>query len=130
MTKQQRRTKELEQHYKTLEQLAVHCGINEPNGKKLSVKLLKIERLAHKLAESWCNGEIDENVWSDLQDRTTNEVQELFNHKLKGFFVNSDPRGHTLKIDDQVNNELVELGIKLNRDWGGYGLLAPEITGN
>jgi hypothetical protein len=39
-------------------------------------------------------------------------------------FINRDPRGYQLKIKDDwmtANN------ADLERDWGGYGLLAPEI---
>ncbi len=39
-------------------------------------------------------------------------------------FINRDPRGYALKINDEwmrANN------AKLETDWGGYGLIAPEI---
>ena len=40
-------------------------------------------------------------------------------------FINSDPRGYALKIQDTW---MREHGAELETDWGGYGILAPEIT--
>ena len=42
-------------------------------------------------------------------------------------FINRDPRGYALKIDDVwMHNKQP----RLFRDFGGYGILAPEITGD
>jgi hypothetical protein len=41
-------------------------------------------------------------------------------------FVNLDPRGYALKIDEAW---MRKHNPALSRDWGGYGLLAPEING-
>ncbi len=44
-------------------------------------------------------------------------------HKLLGsdrVWLNGDPRGYALKID-------LRDGEELHRDWGGYGIIAPEI---
>lgn len=48
-------------------------------------------------------------------------------------FINRDPRGYALKIDDEWlrkmrdNPNTVHLA-SIERDWGGYGIIAPEIT--
>jgi hypothetical protein len=39
-------------------------------------------------------------------------------------FLNGDPRGYSLKIEDSW---MREHKAELHRDWGGYGILAPEI---
>lgn len=39
-------------------------------------------------------------------------------------FINRDPRGYALKIDD---GWMREHNAELHRDWGGYGIIAPEI---
>lgn len=41
-------------------------------------------------------------------------------------FVNRDPRGYALKIDDKW---MREHKAALHQDWGGYGIIAPEIDG-
>ena len=66
----------------------------------------------------------------DLDSKTyLAAVQSLFNGKLKGLFINGDARGYALKIEDKVMiSDYKETG--LYKDWGGYGILAPEITGN
>ena len=39
--------------------------------------------------------------------------------------INFDPRGYALKIKGEY---LID--VKLYRDWGGYGSVAPEFSGN
>lgn len=43
------------------------------------------------------------------------------------FFVNGDARGYALKIKDAEMDKLFKAGIRLHQDWGGYGILSPEI---
>ena len=43
-------------------------------------------------------------------------------------FVNKDARGYALKIDDEWMR--AHPGVWLHSDWGGYGILAPEIDKN
>jgi len=38
-------------------------------------------------------------------------------------FFNSDPRGYALKIKDDYTRD-----ITIYRDWGGYGILAPDFS--
>lgn len=131
MTKQQRRTEQLEAHYRSLERLAARCGVANPNGKKLSVALLKLEREAHQAAEDYCNGvrfQESEEAWDNFTESIKEEVQALFKQNLDGFFVNGDPRGYALKI--QTEQMKAYETIRLHQDWGGYGILSPEITGN
>jgi len=130
MNKKERRQDQLERHYTTLEKLAEHCGVNKPNGKKLSLALLKIEQRAHRVMEAFCNGECNDSGFENAKNAARENVQALFNHNLQGLKINGDPRGYTLKIDDDVTRELFDAGITMQRDFGGYGLLAPEITGN
>ena len=42
-------------------------------------------------------------------------------------FINLDPRGYALKIDDEWMREHKQPLGHLHQDWGGYGILAPEI---
>ena len=131
MTKAQRRTAQLERHYKSLEKLAELWGVENPNGKKLSTKLLGIERKAHKDATDWCNGDITSEQWEVKEQEYRKQVKALFGGRLDGLRINGDARGYTLKIDDKFmrpeNGLYKDTG--LYTDWGGYGILAPEITG-
>lgn len=152
MTKKERRQAQLQRHYAALVRLAEACGVKKADGKKLSVALLKIERVAHQAAEAYCNGEYfeiinkdgiaegfnfagDENAWDRLETIIGNKVKPLFGGKLPPFFdINGDARGYALKIrgaeaGNDYGKELIEK-TGLQTDWGSNGLLAPEITGN
>lgn len=131
-TKKERRTQQLNRHYAALVKLAVVCGLKDINGKRLSSKLRAIEQAAHKEAEDYCNGVISSS--DEWQQRTVihmEKVQALFNNKLNGLFINGDARGYALKIDsDLLTPGGLYADTGLQTDWGGYGLLAPEIDGN
>lgn len=52
------------------------------------------------------------------------EVFSVLGCLPQGFFINTDPRGYALKID----NDKVPRSIEdLQRDLGGYYILAPEF---
>lgn len=130
MNQKERKQIQLKRHYQALERLASFCGVDSANGKKLSNKLRRIEIELQKPLLDFCNGDFI-GTYDDLDKITDNaekEIQKLFNNKLQGLHINRDPRGYALKIDDEVNRTIYK-DIDLNRDWGGYGLLAPEITG-
>lgn len=130
-TVKERREMQLERHYNALNKLAELCGINNPNGKKLSNTLRRLEFEAHKLSTDYCNGEngiTSSEIWEEKTTPIEQKIMTLFNNNLKGFFVNGDARGYALKIRDSVMRaDYKETGLQT--DWGGYGLLAPEITG-
>jgi hypothetical protein len=42
-------------------------------------------------------------------------------------FINRDPRGYSLKIDDEYCREHK---LNIHQDWGGYGIIAPDFTPN
>lgn len=128
MNKKERKQAQLERHYQALTKLAALCGVDNVNGKKLSNKLRKIEAEISRHILDYSNGDRN-NINTEL-DLTKNQVQSLFNNKLQGFFINTDPRGYALKIKSNYQDILRNSGINLQSDWGGYGLLAPEITGD
>src|SRR3990167_10527587 len=95
VTKKERRQAQLDRHYKALEELAIHLGVDNPNGKKLSCALLRLEQEAHRLAEAYCNGKdimgkpYDSDDWENDEISITLRVQKLFNGvTIPGFFVN------------------------------------------
>lgn len=101
-----------------------------------SYRTLKtLENRAHRNAELYCYSESDGGINSDTyearQEKITEQVKKLFGGTLpRGFFVNGDPRGYALKINSgneagmEYHPEYIPEG--LHKDWGGYGILAPE----
>jgi len=126
MNKKQMRQERLERHYEALKRLCEIEGQPIVDGKKLSVKLLKIEREAHQASEDYCNGIIDSDKHDAIIDTIEKRVDLALGFTPAGFFVNSDPRGCSLKINDDVMRDLY-VNAGLERDWGGYGLLSPDI---
>jgi hypothetical protein len=92
---------------------------------KLARKVHSIEVKAHRLAEEDCN---TGNTPEDWDEKILKSLDKILGFKAKGIpvFVNGDPRGYALKIDDKY---VREHDLKIHRDWGGYGILAPEFDG-
>ena len=90
---------------------------------KLCKRLFRIENKAHKLAVDYCNGDIYADDYGHETSKILTKVQAILNNK-KVIFVNGDARGYALKIDDEYirNNN-----FNIHRDWGGYGIIAPDF---
>lgn len=84
-------------------------------------RLRRLEAQAHRLAERMCNGDTDEDATDKEADRILSKVRGILQCDPPGLFVNFDPRGYALKIQAEHRPE----GIY--RDWGGYGIIAPEF---
>jgi hypothetical protein len=67
---------------------------------------------------------------SEQYEQADNELQNsldrILNFRKQGIpvFTNGDPRGYILKIKEDY---MRENQVKIERDWGGYGIIAPEI---
>jgi hypothetical protein len=126
MNKKERMYQQIEKHGQDLNRI---FGLNE-DPIKLSKRLHTIEAKAHKLAEDYCNGEngVDTETWPELTDKILDRLDKIINFRKQKIpvFVNGDARGYALKIDDEyvrANN------LQIYKDWGGYGILAPEFDG-
>jgi len=87
-------------------------------------RLRALENRAHRLAEIQCSEhEIDEGTLESMENSIEKAVLKLFGGRLDGFFINSDPRGYALKID----NDALRSPEGMHVDWGGYGILAPKF---
>ena len=86
--------------------------------------LLTAERQAHKKALDHCNGYLDGYKYEAWKDRFVKKLAaKLGLDKMpEGFFVNSDPRGYSLKMQAGTFPD------GLIADWGGYGILAPDFS--
>ncbi len=110
-------------HHKALETLAhqVDC---ETNGLTLWRQLTRLERWLDNLSVRHCNGTLDGEEWDTAKDLARAKLAKIFGARApNGIFINSDPRGHALKLD----NEAVTVPEGMDKDWGGYGILAAEI---
>ena len=86
----------------------------------------RLETKAHRLAERNCNGEIGDRGYKRQHDRIMCELQAILNPGAVPIFINGDPRGYALKIEDDY---VKEHRLDIHRDWGGYGILAPYVEG-
>lgn len=132
LNKRERRAQQLLCHYITCERLGRLLGMQKPDGKKISVALWKAEKAGQKHGERVCN---DPHYLIVEQNNKTEGIRVSVKAALggtlpPGFFINSDPRGYALKIDDAspIAGQLREIGM--HRDMGGYFILSPEITGD
>lgn len=90
----------------------------------------RFEVKAHQLSTDYCNGArgLDSETWELEADKILNALDKKINFKRAGIpvFLNGDARGYALKIDDEY---VQKNGLDIHRDWGGYGILAPEFDG-
>jgi hypothetical protein len=98
---------------------------------KLCKKVYSLELKAHKLATDYCNGEngVDSENWEEKSDAILDKVDKVLNFRAQNIpvFVNGDARGYALKIEDEY---VRTHNLQIHKDWGGYGILAPEFDGN
>lgn len=95
----------------------------------LSKKLFSLEHKAAKLALDYCNGEngVNTDNWEALTDKLLISVDKVTGYIARGIpvFVNGDARGYALKINDGY---VREHNLEIHKDWGGYGILAPDFN--
>jgi hypothetical protein len=102
---------------------------------KLCKSLRRLEAKAHQLATDYCNGENGVNTenWEIKTAPILAAVRKiLYPNGMTGdgqkdwcIFLNGDCRGYALKIrSEYVSNN----NIAIYKDWGGYGILAPDFT--
>lgn len=96
--------------------------------------LRRLENKAEQIGLDMCNVGISE----EEQEKRINAVKLNFNKimvKYKSrnfdsipFFVNLDPRGYALKIKEEWIRDYRAKGNGIETDWGGYGIIAPDLT--
>jgi len=91
----------------------------------LCEKLRLLEGKQDKANLDYCNGDMTATQHELITERTRNAVYNLLGDKGPELYINSDPRGYALKIDDAV---VRAQALDIPTDWGGYGLLAPDLT--
>lgn len=91
---------------------------------ELCKKLRRIEAKQDRANTDYCNGTLTTEEHDALTDKTRAAVVKLLGDQPP-LYVNCDPRGYALKINDGI---MRERGYQLYRDFGGYGILAPDLT--
>lgn len=95
----------------------------------LCKKLRRIETRAHRAAEQYCNGDIEMEDYERLAKRALDSAIMLLrpaatdDQATAAIYINSDPRGYALKLREDFARK-----HEIQRDLGGYGLLAPNLT--
>ena len=121
MTPKQREA--IRRHGETLLKLFPHATIHDPE--RLCKRLRRIEQEAHKLAEDACNGYVQAD-YDEFSAAIMEKLDAVLAYQGEGVpvFHNGDPRGYALKINDSWT---ANHAPSMHRDWGGYGIIAPEI---
>lgn len=115
--------------------LAIFPKATERDPGTLCRKLRRLEAQAAKLALRGCNGpqwdseQDEQNAYDAILLKVNGllhnyEDGDALREPLVPVFINRDPRGYQLKIRDEW---MTANDAKLEKDMGGYGLLAPEI---
>jgi hypothetical protein len=89
-------------------------------------RLHRIEAEAHSFAERECNEQLPEGASERKDASILKRLDAILGFKAAGIpvFVNGDPRGYALKIDDAY---VKEQGLEIYRDMGGYGIICPDF---
>ena len=130
MNKKEKMYQRIEQHGQQLNALFN----TEIGNVELCKKLLMIEKSLEKPLLDACNVGIDYDELDRITDAALDKVDKIlhFRENKIPVFVNRDPRGYALKIKDDFVREYHERnsknGTRLYTDWGGYGILAPDLS--
>lgn len=108
------------------------CGLpKDTDPVALCRKLRKLERQGNALGLRLCNGpEYPEGEADGILDALDKILG--FRARQIPVFVNLDPRGYALKIKDEWVrewNNRIDVA-RIYTDWGGYGIIAPDLTEN
>jgi len=88
--------------------------------------LLQLEEVAHNKCEQWCDHGYSDQEREDYEKYIIGlicDVLDIEGHE--SIIFNGDPRGFTLKIDDDYVRENKS---NIYRDMGGYGIFAPDFA--
>lgn len=116
----------MNKHDRMMEQIAQHgrnLDVIFPNAKKHGVDLCKALRRwevkASGITLAMCNEPTDPEVVDTALDAIEDKVKALLGDEGP-IILNRDPRGYALKVN-------LPKEARIYRDWGGYGILAPDF---
>jgi hypothetical protein len=99
----------------------------------LCKRLHSLEVKLHKFAEDYCNGVMTEENYDIEENVIAKKVAKILGRKVSTadgvptypLYFNRDPRGYSLKLDDEY---VRDNNLDIHKDWGGYGILAPDFS--
>ncbi len=93
----------------------------------LCKQLRRLENKAQRVQDIHANGHYEESAREEA--KITTQLKKVLMPEatpeefLKiGIFLNTDQRGYALKIPDEIIKE-----HKFSKDWGGFGIIAPDL---
>jgi len=127
ISKKERMTQNIIRHGNDLLQIFPASRID--NAIELCKALRRYELKATRLTIAMCNG-VDSATQTAHEaelDRIHDKVCQLLGVErfCKDIFINRDPRGYALKLNDEFARDK-----RIHKDWGGYGILAPDYSEN
>ena len=128
-TKERDVTEEVRKHGENLKDIFRNCYHMDPFD--LYQKVRAIEKDASTIGLRLCNDSTYSAETAKCDERDVMwELSRLLGFEEnkgigKSIFVNRDPRGYALKIEDAY---VKKHDLKIHRDWGGYGILAPDFS--
>ena len=135
-TKKQRQAEQIKAHGENLLHLFPNATERDPIA--LCKKLRRLEAKASRITTDYCNGDFDAGENGEKLDAALDPILAKVNAILGNtgknpvpVFINRDPRGYALKIKSEYMAGAGWIAQwALMRDWGGDGIIAPEITGD
>lgn len=117
--------KEIVRHGNNLLNIFPGALIQEPI--LLCKKLRTFELQAEQHTTTMCNGgSIERMKFAEKAiERIEKQVKKILSAADDQIFINHDPRGYALKLDCKFSG-----GKLIYKDWGGYGIIAPDFTPN
>lgn len=127
MNKKARMAESILQHGFKLKRIFFADPYSGPGPVALAKQLRRLENKAHRLAEDEASRPLPEGYVEKQEASILRSLDKILGYKKAGIpvFLNSDPRGYALKIDDAY---VREHDLDIHRDWGGYGILAPDFS--
>jgi hypothetical protein len=120
----------IEKHGRDLLALFPNATIKDPLA--LCKALRRLEVKAHRAAENWCN--TGEESAHDMGEACANKAAAILQGSgtlAVGVFFNGDARGYALKLaggSQRRDLSSWDQNISIYKDWGGYGIIAPDFT--
>jgi predicted HAD superfamily phosphohydrolase len=114
-------------HGKQLLKIFPHAIERDPI--KLCKRLRRLERAGQALALRLCNGpDYADGEAARIGDAIMDKAEALLRFKKSrvGVSLHADPRGYALKIE--ADWMFAHPKARLHHDWGGYGIIAPDLT--
>ena len=97
-----------------------------PDPVKLCKSLRRLELKASAITLALCNGTTDQEEADQALEKIEHAVNAVTGFARAGVpvFINRDPRGYALKIEEEWTRANAP---RMHRDWGGYGIVAPDL---